>query len=112
MASDNEFVDFVLEMLSRLGGVRAKAMFGGHGIYYEGIMVGLIVGDVFYLKVDDQNWPTFEKAGSRPFSYRRKNAKKPVQLSYWEVPPFLFDDRDQLCDWALRSHAAAIRSRQ
>ena len=41
-------------MLNDLGGVRSRAMFGGHGIFHDGVMIGLITSGVFYLKVDDE----------------------------------------------------------
>ena len=110
MAIQSDFVEYVLELLSGLGGVKARAMFGGYGIYHEGIMVGLIASAVFYLKADDQNRPDFEQAGSRPFTYERQGRRKPVAMSYWEVPPHLFDDPQTLREWAERSHAAAVRS--
>ena len=47
------FVKSLLDMLSDFGNVRSRAMFGGHGIYHEGVMIGLIASGVFYLKVDD-----------------------------------------------------------
>jgi DNA transformation protein and related proteins len=45
-----EFVDYVLEQLSPLGGVRAKRMFGGHGVYLEGLFFALVADDTLYLK--------------------------------------------------------------
>lgn len=48
------FVKNILDMLNDLGDVRSRAMFGGHGIYHDGVMIGLIASGVFYLKVDDE----------------------------------------------------------
>jgi len=42
-------------MLNDLGDVGSRAMFGGHGIFHDGVMIGLIASGVFYLKVDDRN---------------------------------------------------------
>ena len=37
MARSSEFVEFVLESLRPLGGVSARRMFGGFGIYKDGL---------------------------------------------------------------------------
>jgi DNA transformation protein len=86
-------------------------MFGGHGIYHNGLMIGLIADDVLHLKVDDKNRPDFEASGSRPFTYQRKNRKQPTEMSYWEVPPEVFEDADTLCHWAGKAHNAAARAK-
>jgi DNA transformation protein len=69
------FVKYILDLLSDLGEVRSRAMFGGYGIYYDNVMIGLIANSVFYLKVDDGNRGPFEAKGSQPFTYHRKGLK-------------------------------------
>ncbi|MCA9146863.1 MAG: TfoX/Sxy family protein [Planctomycetaceae bacterium] len=105
------FIKYLLDMLSDLGDVRSRAMFGGHGIYHDGIMIGLIADGVFYLKVDDENRTAFEAEGSKPFRYRRKGRTKDVAMSYWEVPVDVLESREALCEWARDAHAAAVRSK-
>ena len=105
------FVKHVLDMLSDLGDVRSRAMFGGYGIYHDGVMIGLIASGVFYLKVDDGNRGTFEAEGSQPFTYRRKDQEKAVSMSYWEVPADVLENREALCQWTRDAHAAALRSK-
>ena len=105
------FVKYLLDTLSDLGDVRSRAMFGGYGIYHDGVMVGLIASGVFYLKVDDGNRGAFEAEGSKPFTYRRKGQPKPVAMSYWEVPVDVLESRDALCQWTRDAHAAALRSK-
>ncbi len=65
------FVKNILDMLSDLNDVRSRSMFGGYGIYHDGVMIGLIASGVFYLKVDDGNRTAFEVEGSKPFTYPR-----------------------------------------
>ena len=105
------FVKYLLDTLSDLGGVRSRAMFGGHGIYHDGVMLGLVADGVFYLKVDDGNRAAFEAAGSKPFTYRRQGLTKDVAMSYWEVPAGVLESREALCQWARDAHAAAVRSK-
>ena len=105
------FVKHLLDTLSDLGDVRSRAMFGGHGIYHDGVMIGLVASGVFYLKVDDGNRTAFEGAGSKPFTYRRKGQTKDMAMSYWEVPVDVLESRAALCQWARDAHAAAVRSK-
>jgi len=106
------FIKYLLDMLSDLGDVRSRAMFGGYGIYHDGIMIGLIADSVFYLKVDDGNRAAFEAAGSKPFTYRRKSRTKDVAMSYWEVPVDVLENQEALCQWAREAQSAAIRSKK
>ena len=64
MAGSTEFVDFVLESLQPLGGVGARRMFGGWGIYKDGVMFALVARDQLFLKVDDGNRAAYDEAVS------------------------------------------------
>lgn len=110
MASDPAFSDDVTARLTPLGPVRARRMFGGFGIFVDDLMFGLIARDRLYLKVDDGNRPSFEAAGSRPFTYEGKS--KPVEMSYWLVPDAVFDDPAVLIDWAEAARQAAQRAKK
>ena len=110
MAQGSEFVDFVLESLQPLRGVSARRMFGGHGIYKDGLMFALIADDTLYLKVDDGNRPAFEAEGLRPFRYAGKG--RPVRMSYYEAPSEGLDDPETLCTWARNAYGAARRARK
>jgi DNA transformation protein and related proteins len=110
MAVESDFVATVLDLLSPWGGVTARRMFGGYGIYRQGLMFALVSDDVLYLKVDAQNRPAYEAAGVEPFTYDGKN--KTVTLPYWEAPSELFDDPDAMIDWAKGAFAAALRARK
>ncbi|HSA79730.1 MAG TPA: TfoX/Sxy family protein [Geminicoccaceae bacterium] len=108
-ARDSEFVSYVVESLQALGPVTAKRMFGGHGIFLDGVMFALIASDTLYLKVDDGNRSAYEAAGLEPFIYTDKG--RPIRMSYHEAPGEGFDDPDILCAWARGAHAAALRSK-
>ena len=105
----SEFVDFVLESLQPLGGVSARRMFGGHGIYKDGVMFALVADDQLYLKVDDGNRAAYENAGLAPFTYTGKG--RPIRMSYREAPGEGLDDSEILCDWAGKAFAAALRAK-
>jgi len=104
-----EFVDMVLDMLSDMGPVSRKRMFGGAGLFMDGTMFALMSNDTLYLKVDDQNRPTFEDLSLGPFTYERQG--KQVALSYYEAPGDCFDDPDVMAEWCQSAWQAARRAR-
>jgi DNA transformation protein and related proteins len=106
----NEFVEFVLEGLQPLRGVSARRMFGGWGIYKDGVMFALIAYDQLYLKVDDGNRAAYEDAGLPYFTYGEKG--KPIRMPYREAPSEGFDDPEILCAWAREAYAAALRTKK
>jgi DNA transformation protein and related proteins len=108
VAADSEFVGFVIESLQTLGPVSARRMFGGHGLFIDGLMFGLIADDQLYLKVDDGNREAYEAEGLQPFTYAGKGRR--IATSYHEAPSAGFDDPEILCDWAREAYAAAARS--
>jgi DNA transformation protein len=89
--SKDDYVDYVVDKLSGLGGVRSRAMFGGYGIFHEGLMFALIADGVLYFKVDDANREMYREAGSSIF---------PHGISYWEVPTDIFENTARLYEWA------------
>jgi DNA transformation protein and related proteins len=105
----NEFVEHVLELLAPFGHVSARRMFGGHGIYRDGLMFALVAGDVLYLKADGENRREFEDAGSEPFSYEAR--RKRVILSYWRAPEESLESREAMQSWARTAFAAALRAK-
>src|ERR687891_13319 len=109
MAADSEFIAFVVESLRALGRVSARRMFGGHGVFLDGLMFGLIADDQLYLKVDGHNRAAYEAQGLAPFTYTGKG--RPIEMSYREAPSEGFDDPEIRCDWAREAYAAALRER-
>lgn len=110
MPQQDSFVQYNLELLEPFGPVQARAMFGGWGLYYGGIMFGLIAEGRLYLKTDDLNRPAFEAAGGEPFIYDRGPGKPPIAMSYWTPPTDASDDAHALLPWARRAVEAAQRA--
>jgi DNA transformation protein len=110
MARSSEFVEFVVESLQPLGGVSARRMFGGWGLYKDGVMFALIAYETLYFKVDGGNRQAYEAAGLSHFTYTDQG--KPIRVPYRAAPPEGFDDPDILCAWARDAHAAALRTRK
>ena len=107
MAASQGFVAFVCDQLSPWGGVLARRMFGGQGLFRDGTMFALVHDDTLYFRTDEANVADFRAAGMAPFSYRRDGRK--VALGYHAVPPDILDEADRLAAWAERAYAAARR---
>ncbi len=103
MAISDEFVEYVTDQLADLGRVQVRKMFGGAGLYHDGLMFGLIADDVMYLKVGQTNREHFVEAGSSPFDPYPDNRRKTTVMSYYEVPADVLEDRRILAEWARRS---------
>ncbi len=103
-----EFQDFAEDLFEPLGGVVFRRMFGGLGIFRQGMMFALIIDDVLYTKADATRIPFHEAEGCGPFAYEAKG--RIVTTSYWRVPERLYDDPDAFRDWALAAFAVAERA--
>ena len=105
-----EFVNFLLEQLSPIGPVRARSMFGGHGVYLEDLMFGLVADETLYFKVDDGNRSFFEQLDLLPFTYEKNG--NPFAMSYYMAPPDALENSEELCQIAQQAFAAAMRQRK
>jgi len=109
MAFSQDYLDFVLEQFSEFGEVAHKKMFGGVGFYRDGLMFGGIMGGSLHLKVNDSTRPEFEERGMTPFFH---GPKKKALPSYYEVPPEIVEDRDELKVWAMKAYQAAVSAKK
>jgi DNA transformation protein len=109
--ADVFFPDYVIEQLAAFGGgVTARAMFGGNGLFKGGVMFGLISDGELYFKVNDENRPDFEAKKSQPFTYEARGRK--IALSYWFVPEDILEEPVELQQWAAKAYAAAVKARK
>ena len=69
MKASPEYLEFVMEKLAPLGDITSRAMFGGYGIFHQGLMFALISEDTLYFKVNDSNREMYQKARSRLFPH-------------------------------------------
>lgn len=98
----------MLEQLTPLGALKPKRMFGGVGIYANGLFFAILDDDTLYLKGDAELKPRFEAAGSHAFDPFGEG--KP--MAYWSAPAEAMDDADLLVEWAHRALAVAGRKRK
>jgi DNA transformation protein len=110
MPSDPSFVAHVLDLVAPLGEVTARAMFGGHGVYAEGVMFGLLDGDELFLKTDGSTREIFVAAGCRQWSYVNKKVRM-ENTGYFRPPDGAHEDPDAMLPWARLALDAALRAR-
>jgi DNA transformation protein len=110
VANSQAFVDHVLDLLNASVPSTARKMFGGHGVYCDGLMYGLIDDDAFFLKADDECRQTFVDAGCRQWFYGG-GPNGPMPGGYYEPPAAAIDDPDEMRPWAVIGLAAARRKK-
>ena len=101
--------DFLIDLFSGFGPVTIRRMFSGFGISADGTNFALALRGGLYLRADEQTIPRFEAEGAKPFQYQTQ-AKTVTVNSYWQLPERLYDDPEDLTEWARASLAAAQRA--
>jgi DNA transformation protein len=90
------FKDFVLDQLHTLNNVTIRSMFGGKGLYQDGIFFGIIFKGRLYFKTDADSETEYKNRGMKPFQPSAKQTLK----TYYEVPADILEDDDLLTQWA------------
>ena len=106
----SDFAQSLHEVFERLGRIHTRRMFGGYGVHHEDRMIGLVVRDVLFLKVDAETAAYFDALQLPAFTYERNG--KPMQMSYREAPADIFDDPELAALWGRRAWEAAMRTGQ
>ena len=104
----DDFVDYVMELFGPFGTVGARRMFGGHGVYLDGLMLAIISEDTLYLKADEMNRIEFEQAGCEIFGYARKGRR--ATLNFFRAPADAMESPELMLPWARSAYAAALRT--
>jgi DNA transformation protein len=101
--------DFLIDLFAGFGPVTIRRMFSGFGVSADGTNFAMVLRGAIYLRADEQTIPRFEAEGSKPFQYQT-SSKTVTVASYWQLPERLYDDPDELTDWARAALAAAERA--
>jgi DNA transformation protein len=103
------FREFVLDQLGGIPDLRAKAMFGGVGLYAGDFFFGILAADVLYFKVDETNRRDYEPFDSKPFEpyANAPPAKAPMTMPYYAVPLGVLESAPTVVAWAKKSIAVA-----
>ena len=88
--------------------VSVKRMFGGHGVYAEGLCFAIESDGEVFLKADAESQPDFAAAGSSPFIYNARGKAMPT--SFWRLPAVAHENADELRRWAALGFAGARRA--
>ena len=109
MAVRESLVALLQEQLEPLGRITFRRMFSGAGVYGDGVIFGLILRETLHFRVDDRNRAAYEAEGMEPFSYEAQGRIRQIG-AYWRVPERLFDEPDEMIEWARAALAAGRRS--
>ena len=109
MAKPSEFVAHVIETMRRFGEVQARSMFGGWGLYREGLFFALILDDALYLKADDENVAQFEARQLQPCVYETKVGER-IVMHYYAAPEEALENPEAMAVWATSAYGAALRA--
>ena len=107
---DDSFKEFVLDQLSALPDVHAKAMFGAHGLYSGGRFFGILDEGRLFFKTDAQSQADYTARGMPPFTYEMKG--RVMTMGYHEVPPDVLENAPELVAWAQRAIQAAASGKR
>jgi DNA transformation protein len=109
MARRSEFVQLVLDLMAAVGEVRARAMFGGYGIYLGGIMFAIVVDDRLYLKADNATRRAFSDRSLDSFSYVARG--RTITMQYYEAPAEVFESAEAMQNWVRPALDCAVRQK-
>ncbi len=98
----------IRELFIEFGTVSVRRMFGGHGVFADGMMFAIEQDGELFLKADDLTIPKLAAENSEPFIYRARGRE--IALSYWKVPERLYDEPDDFAGFAREAFAAAQRA--
>lgn len=101
------FHEFVAELFAPMGSVSIRRMFGGAGVFRDGLMFALLGDDTVYLKTDARLRADLEAEGSAPFIWIKPSTGEAIDMGYVSLPSSAMDDPDEASGWAKRALAVA-----
>lgn len=108
MGNSEGYVVYLLDNLCPMGAVSSRRMFGGHGLFMNGLMFALVADDQLYLKADMQTQPDFNELSLERFTYMKKD--KVCHINYYQAPEACMDDPDELLSWGAKAYQVAVRA--
>jgi DNA transformation protein len=97
------------DLFAPFGRIVVRRMFGGEGLFRDGLMFGLVDDDRIYFKTSDESRLAFIAEGCGPFTFHMKRGEA-ILTSYYALPERLYDDPDELAEWARAAFAVALQS--
>jgi len=93
------------DLFAAFGPVALRRLFSGEGIYADGRIIGIVIRDVIYFKTDEDSRAAFKLEGCKPF-YFSKDGKR-IPSSYYAIPEWLYDDTEELAEWARKAESVS-----
>ena len=87
----------MLEQLRDVPDVHCRRMFSGYGLYRGERFFGIVSEGRVYFKTNEKTRKQYEDRGMQPFAPSQKQILK----NYFEVPPDILEDREELARWVL-----------
>lgn len=97
------------DLFAPFGKIAVRRMFGAEGMFRDGLMFGIVYEERIYFKTSEESCRAFIAEGAGPLYYKMKNAEG-ILTSYYELPDRLYDDPDELAEWARAAFAVALQS--
>lgn len=105
-----DFTEFLHDVFSTFGVISSRKMFGGYGVYHNGVMFGLIADDILYLKADKKFAEEFIQRELPQFQYPKGN--KVVKMSYFQAPEEIYDNTEEAELWARKAYECAVKAKK
>ncbi len=105
----DDFTALCVELLSPLGPVRTRRMFGGQGVYLDGLFVAIIDEGQCFLKSDATTRERFVAAGCVPFCFTGKDGER-METSYFRPPEEAMESPALMLPWGRLALEAALRA--
>jgi DNA transformation protein and related proteins len=102
--------DAISDLFAGLGPVSIRRMFGGKGIYHQGVIFAIELRGELMLKADQESAEDFAAAGCKQWVYTGSRHGKQVAMPYWTAPDGALDDADAMAPWARKAYEAGLRS--
>ena len=97
------------DLFAPFGKILVRRMFGAEGLFRDSLMFGIVYEERIYLKTSEESRQVFIAEGTRPLFYKFENAEG-ILTSYYELPDRLYDDPEELAEWARAAFAVALQS--
>jgi DNA transformation protein len=101
--------DYLIDLFSEFGPISLRKMFSGFGITADGVNFAMALRAGIIFRVDELTIPRYDAEGAKPFQYDTRNKTVVVQ-SYRHLPERLYDDPEELAEWAREAVGAARRA--
>ncbi|MEL6955895.1 MAG: TfoX/Sxy family protein [Pseudomonadota bacterium] len=105
------FHEFVIELFAPLGPVTVRRMFGGAGVFADGVMFALLADGEVYLKTDAELKTALEAEGSEPFVWTRPSDGKDFDMGYLKLPSDAAEDPEEASAWGRRALDVALKAK-